>query len=107
VIGPFAVRQRVAVGRRFGDEIRTDAAVRAGAILDDERLSERIAEFLARARPKYRRCARDVGTTDARAWRVILPCAAADSMAARSAAKRTFMNLARGNSGATGYHNAA
>ena len=44
--------QRVAVGRRFRDDLGAVEAARAGTVVDDDRLAERVAQALRR------RCAR-------------------------------------------------
>ena len=41
-----AHQQRVAVAGRLGDEVRADAAARAGAVVDDDRLAPRLLQLL-------------------------------------------------------------
>jgi hypothetical protein len=50
-------QKRVAIGRRFGDQITRDVAVRAGAILDDHGLSEALGQ------PRTDHARRHVGRT--------------------------------------------
>src|SRR6266496_3815535 len=50
-VGRRRDEERVAVGRRLGDEIGADVAARAGAVLDDDRLAERLAQS-RRERPR-------------------------------------------------------
>lgn len=38
--------QRIAVGRRFGDLIGADGRARAGPIVDDDLVTERVGQFL-------------------------------------------------------------
>jgi hypothetical protein len=44
-LGRRSNQQRVAVGRTLGDKLRPDHAARAGLVLDDEILAERLAEL--------------------------------------------------------------